>query len=50
MNTIELNNLELKTFIEQDVLDYCLLNNINPDSITELDLYSNYLTDRYIRN
>ena len=30
MNKIILNNLKLKTFTEQDALDYCLLNNINP--------------------
>ena len=40
-----LYNLKLKTFTEQDVEDYCLLNNINPDNITELDLNNNELTD-----
>ena len=45
MNKINLPNLELKTFAEQDVSDYCLLNNINPDDITELDLRNNKLTD-----
>ena len=45
MNEINLNNLQLKTFTEQNILDYCLLNNINPDNITELYLYNNELTD-----
>ena len=45
MNIIKLVNLELKTFTEQDVSDYCLLNNINPEDITELNLYNNELTD-----
>ena len=45
MNELNLNNLELKTFTEQNVLDYCLLNNINPDDITELYLHKNELTD-----
>ena len=42
---ISLYELKLKTFTEQDVLDYCLLNNINYDSIKELILYKNELTD-----
>ena len=42
---IKLNNLDLKTFTEQDAEDYCLLNNINPDNITELTLFNNELTD-----
>jgi len=42
---INLNSLELKTFTEQDALDYCQLNNINPDNITELFLNNNKLTD-----
>ena len=42
---IYLNNLELKTFTEQDALDYCLLNNLNPENITELILYKNQLTN-----
>lgn len=45
MNRIYLNELELKTFTEQDVLDYCLLNNINLDNITEINLNNNELTD-----
>ena len=45
MNQIELDNLGLKTFTEQDALDYCLLNNINPDNIIVLYLNSNSLTD-----
>ena len=45
MNKIQLNNLELKVFTEQDAEDYCLLNNINSDNINELDLYDNKLTD-----
>ena len=42
---INLNSLELKTFTEQDVLDYSLLNNLNIDKITELRLEDNELTD-----
>ena len=42
---ISLNNLQLKTFTEQDVLDYCSINNINSDNITVLDLSHNELTD-----
>ena len=45
MNIIELNNLKLKTFIERDAEDYCLLNNINPSDIIELYLFNNELTD-----
>ena len=45
MNEIYLNSLELKTFTEQDVLDYCLLNDINPDDIIKLWLHDNELTD-----
>ena len=37
-NKINLKFIQLKTFTEQDALDYCLLNDINPDNITELDL------------
>ena len=42
---MNLCHLKLKTFTEQDVLDYCLLNNINPDKIIELWLSHNLLTD-----
>ena len=45
MDQIKLYNLELKTFTEQDALDYCFLNNINPDNITALNFYVNQLTD-----
>ena len=45
MNKLQLNNLKLKTFTEQDALDYCLLNNINPNNIIELYLQDNKLTD-----
>ena len=45
MNKINLTSLELKTFTEQDALDYCQLNNINPLDINELDLSWNKLTD-----
>ena len=45
MNKINLSNLQLKTFTEQDASDYCLLNNINRHVITELDLSGNKLTD-----
>jgi len=45
MNEIQLKNLELKTFTEQDVLDYCQINNLNSDKITILNLFNNNLTD-----
>ena len=45
MSIIELNNLKLKTFTEQDVLDYCQINNINYNDIIYLDLNENELTD-----
>jgi len=45
MKEILLNNLELKTFTEQDVLDYCQINSIDSDKITELNLVNNELTD-----
>ena len=42
---IFLSDLELKTFTEQNALDYCFLNNINPDNIIVLILDYNNLTD-----
>ena len=45
MNKIDLSDLQLKIFTEQNVLDYCQINNINLDDITELDLSFNQLTD-----
>jgi len=45
MNNLDLSHLKLKTFSEQDALDYCLLNNVNPDNIKELYLFNNELTD-----
>jgi len=45
MKNIILKGLELKTFTKQDALDYCQINNINPDNIIELDLSDNELTD-----
>jgi len=45
MNKIVLIELKLKTFTEQDALDYCLLNNLYPDNITKLDFSWNKLTD-----
>ena len=45
MNKISLSNLQLKTFTEQDVLDYCQINSINSENITELFLHKNKLTD-----
>ena len=42
---IELYSLKLKTFIEQDALDYCSINNININNIVKLYLYNNKLTD-----
>ena len=38
MNKILLKYLNLKTFSEQDIIDYCLLNDINPENIIYLDL------------
>ena len=43
--TIYLTHLKLKTFTEQNIIDYCLLNNINPDNIIKLDLSGNKLAD-----
>ena len=45
MNEINLSNLELKIFTQQDAEDYCQLNNINPNNIKELNLNWNELTD-----
>jgi len=45
INELWLNNLQLKTFTQQDTLDYCQLNDINSDNITQLSLYGNELTD-----
>ena len=42
---INLNELKLKTFTEQNVLDYCQLNSINPNNIKTLLLSSNELTN-----
>ena len=44
-NELNLNELKLKTFTEQDALDYCQLNSINPNNIKTLLLSSNELTD-----
>ena len=45
MNRINLPNLELKTFTEQDASDYCQINNLNPDDIIIIYLNNNELTD-----
>ena len=45
MKKIFLDSLKLKTFTEQNALDYCSINNINSDDITELFLSFNQLTD-----
>ena len=45
MNKLELEELNLKTFTEQDALDYCLLNNANHLNIFQLWLSNNELTD-----
>ena len=45
MKEIYLSGLNLKTFTEQDASDYCSINNINSDSIIELFLHYNELTD-----
>ena len=43
---IDLSNLNLKTFTEQDALDYCQINNLNSNNITELlNLQLNELID-----
>jgi len=45
MNIIKLNKLQLKTFTEQDALDYCQINNLNPLEVIYLNLQDNELTD-----
>ena len=45
MNKINLTDLKLKTFTEQNVIDYCQINNLNTNDITELNLNHNNLTD-----
>ena len=45
MKEIELNSLKLKTFTEQNALDYCQINNLNSNNIKELSLWNNELTD-----
>ena len=45
MKEIQLSYLDLKTFTEQDAEDYCQINNINSENITELYLNDNELTD-----
>jgi len=45
MNKIELGNLQLKVFTEQDALDYCQINDINFNNIINLNLNCNSLTD-----
>ena len=42
---INLTNLELKVFTEQNASDYCQINNINQSHIFRLDLGYNRLTD-----
>ena len=42
---INLRNLKLKTFTEQNVLDYCQINSINKKKVISLDLNGNELTD-----
>jgi len=34
---MKLYDLKLKTFTEQDAIDYCFLNNINPEDIKQLN-------------
>ena len=45
MTSLYLTHLQLKTFTEQDVLDYCQINNINSNNIIQLFLWNNELTD-----
>ena len=45
INRINLNDLELKIFTEQDALDYCSVNNVDPDKVILLNLFNNELTD-----
>ena len=45
MNEIDLSYLKIKTFTEQNVLDYCQINSINYNNIINLNLNSNKLTD-----
>ena len=44
-NTRGLNDLDLKTFTEQDTLDYCQINSIEYKNVILLSLDSNKLTD-----
>ena len=54
MKTLHLQKLELKTFTEQNILDYCLLNSLNLENITTINLKYNKLTDisgiKYLKN
>ena len=45
MTHINLTYLNLKTFTEQNISDYCQINNINHEDITSLYLNNNDLTD-----
>ena len=45
MNGINLQSHNLKTFTEQDALDYCSINNLNINKITLLFFNFNQLTD-----
>jgi len=42
---LNLKKLDLKTFTEQNALDYCHLNNLNIDKIKKLNMINNRLTD-----
>ena len=45
MNGINLQSHNLKTFTEQDAIDYCSINNLNINKITLLFFNFNQLTD-----
>ena len=42
---IDLRSLDLKTFTEQDIKDYCSLNSLNLSDITELYIQGNQIKD-----
>jgi len=45
MKHLYLSNLQLKTLTEQNITDYCQINNINYKDVILLNLFNNQLTD-----
>ena len=45
MNEISLIGLNIKIFTEQDALDYCQINNLNPNDLICLNISNNSLKD-----